>query len=505
MARAWVGSSVHKLDKSACTAAILDVLENKESLRAIVQRLSPFEQAGLGLLKLRGQTAPTQEIAMELLMFGLPFVEATRSPYYGYQRETAQYEALNCLLKKGLLLLRVMDTRFSYSQEPSVSEYHNRPIVFADPRILAHVKPVFIVPLSLKPISDVEPGLSKQPAEVMLRFITLMEVIRKIGRIDCTTKGRPTKPYMAKLTKRLGWHHTCDAESAKQLPETLLFFFKLLEGTELIGPLPNGGGRGIHPEAMAFLESSHEAQAAQWIRAYRSLTGWIEYKPESVWFDEDPLEPGKFNSLRAALLTALAALPDPTAWYRIHDLSDGIYGRIGERFSLSYLHSFHQPFQANKTKIDEERRKWQQSLYEQWSKTEHPWLTRALSGPLYHLGLVELASEPGHEKTALTSFRLTGLGRAAMHSLFQEEQVEPSATPTARRQSRKTTALSQETVPCWVVQPNFEVICLSQPLLSIPSRIHRTYRRTPAIRRRNGAVPTDPSHSLFRIGIRHSH
>jgi hypothetical protein len=34
--------------------------------------------------------------------------------------------------------------------------------------------------------------------------------------------------------------------------------------------------------------------------------------------------PSKFNTLRAALLLGLAALPDPEAWYRIEDLSDAI-------------------------------------------------------------------------------------------------------------------------------------------------------------------------------------
>ena len=75
MARAWVGKEATKLPKDGCAHAIVKTLADPQAVRAMVARLSPFEQAGLGLLKRYGGVAPTDVLALELLMLGLPFQE----------------------------------------------------------------------------------------------------------------------------------------------------------------------------------------------------------------------------------------------------------------------------------------------------------------------------------------------------------------------------------------------------------------------------------------------
>src|SRR4030095_69743 len=181
-----------------------------------------------------------------------------------------------------------------------------------------------------EPVTEVEPGIAKQPAEVVLRLIAMVETLRKMGHIPLTSRGRPTRPFLSRLTKTLNWEAALASDALAPLPDATLFFFWLLAGLGFYQPLPDGTGMDLIPETTAFFEASYEAQAARWVYAYRTLTGWVEHRPESVWGDDT--EAGYFNKfigLRAALLLALAALPEATAWYRIADLSAGIYSRLG--------------------------------------------------------------------------------------------------------------------------------------------------------------------------------
>ncbi len=51
--------------------------------------------------------------------------------------------------------------------------------------------------------------------------------------------------------------------------------------------------------------------AATVAEAYRNLLGWFEYRPPSIWsLDRYCAVPTRYNAFRAALLMALAALPD---------------------------------------------------------------------------------------------------------------------------------------------------------------------------------------------------
>src|SRR4029453_2274687 len=194
----------------------------------------------------------------------------------------------------------------------------------------------------LEPVTDVEPGIAKQPAEVVLRLIAMVETLRKMGRIPRTSRGRPTRPFLSKLTKMLGWEAAPATDALAPLPNATLFFFWLLAGLGFYQPLPDGTDMELISETTTFFEASYETQAARWVCAYRPLTGWVEHRPEAVWGDDtEAWYFNKFIGLRAALLLALAALPDATAWYRIADLSAGLYSRLGEHFSLGYLPHFY--------------------------------------------------------------------------------------------------------------------------------------------------------------------
>ena len=448
LARLWVGKAASKLAKTECVEAIVKALAEPQTVRQVVEELSEFERAALGLLKFHGQTAPTRAFAMQLLMLGLPFAE--RSSGYSYRSHDGDsYAGLNLLLNKGLLVLRDWQSSYGYSNQPGISDYHYRPEVFTDVRILSHVEPTPPAPLELAPVTGLGPGHAKQPGEAVLRLISLAEALRKIGRIELTRKGRPAKPFLTKLTKQLGWGDLQAADTL--LPEPPLFFFKLFEGAGFIEHRPDTTV-GLSPDINKTFEAPYEAQASRWVQAYRGLTGWVEYVPSSVYLSDDELlHTNKFNDCRAALLMGLAALPDAGGWYRIKDLSEAIYQRIGERFSLGYLH--HLYIFPNDKNAEEQRKKWHDQRHTNWRKAEQPWIEHALTGPLFQLGLVELVeltAGSSQKKSDAWCFRLTELGRAVLYDQLRSAR-------DGQREVRTVRAPAQDG-SCWIVQPNFDVI-----------------------------------------------
>jgi hypothetical protein len=448
IARVWAKDS-SKLTKDACLRAISNGLANPDVVQAVVAGLSPFERAGLGLLNYHGQVAATNEFAIELLMLGLPFAGHDHRPAYSYHDSASSYDALNNLLGKGLVLLRESDQIYGYGRDLRIDQYHFRPQVFSDRGLLAGVKVTPPAVMSLTPEKNVESEFALQPAEVMLRFVAMVETLRKIGRIDLTSKGRLAKPFLTKLTKTLGWEAELETAADTPLPQATLFFFKLVQSAGLLQQRPDFGGLDVSPRAHEFFAAPYQTQAAACVKGYRSLTHWIEYLPKDMYLNAESTSAfDKFISLRVAVLMALAALPDATAWYRLGDLSDGIYDRIGKHFSLGYRRSFYPAYGTKPDQVEELRAAWQNELHKGWREAEQLWITQAVTGPLFHLGLVALAGAPGAKKSRPTLFRLTPLGRAVVYDAFRPTDKPAKATlPTVVQDGT-----------CWVVQPNFDVV-----------------------------------------------
>jgi hypothetical protein len=451
-ARVWVGKEASKLNKEACIRAVCQGLTDPAAVQKVIADLSDFERAGLGLLKRYGQSAQTEALATELLMLGLPFQDHGARHASWSARGGADYQALNGLLHRGIAMLLGWNQGYGgYTVDLYVDDYHYSPTVFAEACLLEHVAPVPPVLLPLEPVTEVVPGIAKQPAEVVLRLIAMVETLRKMGRIPLTSRGRPTRPFLSKLTKALGWEAALATDALAPLPDATLFFFWLLAGLGFYEPLPDGTGMDLAAETTAFFEASYETQAAHWGRAYRTLTGWVEHRPQSVWGnDTEAWYFNKFIGLRAALLLALAALPDATAWYRIADLSTAIYSRLGEHFSLGYLPHFYPLYRATPAQVAQKRQEWQQQLLRSWQRTEQPWILSAMTGPLVHLGLVELACTPGQKRAEPTFFSLTHLGRAVLYDALRGLQGSTVAEPASAR--------APHDEPCWIVQPNFDVV-----------------------------------------------
>ena len=466
MARTWVGKEASKMSKEACAQAIIKSLADPHAVHTMIARLSPFEQAGLGVLKLYGRVAPTDVLALELLMLGYPF-EDRRSGSWSSSQER-HYDALNSLLTKGLVWLWQANVGYGSRAEPSIDQYHYSPQVYAEQRLLEHIAIAPPAALDLAPAADVAVHWVTRPAEVVLRCVAFAETLRKLGRIEYTRKGQVAKPFLAKLTRALGWEATLVSDPATPLPEAPRFFLQLFTAAGLLRILPHEGCLGLDPEAAALFELPYPEQARVWGKAYRLLTEWMEYLPGAVrLYGEDAPALRKLRGLRAALLLALGALPDPTAWYRLSDLADGLYQRLGEHFTLGYFHPFYPPYGVAPEQVKQQQQKWHDQLRTSWRQNEQQWMVRALTGPLFHLGLVELAAASEPQGMAPTCFRLTEVGKAAAYDIFRTAPATRAEAPVRQRVTAER--------PCWVVQPNFDVVVYldraSAPRLAFIERI----------------------------------
>jgi hypothetical protein len=440
LARQLVGKDAYKMNRAACLAAILRALEDETTIGAMVRGLEPLERWGLGLVKLRGgQAASTEEIAAELLMFDSR--PAGRRDRYGGADE--RYGKLNGFLGRGLLIR----TDGSSSR---LDHYYPCATVVADPRILAHAAVTPPMTLTIPTAAAAGPISVKRQSEMTLQMIALGEGLTRFGGLPLTAAGMRAKPAVAKLAKQLGEKlFRCD-DRPTPLADPLGFFLSLFAAAGLF--TRTDGKLTLNQRAWSsIVEMPVIAQASVWVPAYRGIGEWAEHIPGGVYFsDPTPSAASKFNGLRAALLVGLAALPDAHAWYRIADLSDAMYHRMGACFSLGFSRgSFYPPHNASPYEADQQRAAWEKEDLGKWRGCEQAWITHALAGPLYHLGLVELARKESRTDSLADRFRLSDAGRAGIYDVFR-------ATPAKIRNGHA--ASQRVTEPCWIVQPNFDVV-----------------------------------------------
>jgi len=440
LARRWVGKESYKLNKESAFLAARKAWGDACAMRKLADDLSDFERAGLGLIKLRGgRAAYTEDLAGELLLLGLPFkgLNDAYGRFSGY--DSAHFSGVNALLETGLLM-RV--DGYGYP----IDRYYPALAVFANAALLAGIEPLPPKPLAIQPATEGSAVVIKRPGELLLTFVSLARALGKIGGVTLSAKGLRTKPGLTKLAKALGFKAEPADKSPTPLADPLGFYLSLWEAAGLFQLDPLGRTLNLkQTEADELIARPYPEQAKTWAKAYRSLYGWIECEPEPFYlYDDHELQPSKLNALRGALLLGLAALPDPNAWYRIQDLSDALYRRIGNHLCLGYSSSFHAPYKTPADQIPALKKKWEEERHQAWRKREGVWIARAIAGPLFHLGLADLAHAEGSKAELADLFRLTEGGRAATSGLFRPE-AKPAAPPAPMQ-------------PCWVVQPNFEII-----------------------------------------------
>lgn len=446
MARVWVGKEAYKLNKESAIQTLKRCFRDPKAIRQLAENLTPIERDGLMLMKLRKRPVVySEELAAELLLLHpIPF-----NPSRGYYSTSDKhYARLNEMLNRGLLMRcdgRNDDFGGSYYACEAVG-------LVADFSDIIEVTPPPALPL--KPAPEAVSPVTRRPGELLLQLTSFYQAFDRLDRVQMTAKGQYATPSLNKLGKLLGWR---EAElSTTPLPAPVEFYLALFIAADLLRVNYHAREISINPQAkiQETLELPLNQQARIWATAYRSMRRWKEHSSrESYYYSEDGGGQTKDNALRAALLLALGMLPDPAAWYRIEGFSEAMRQHLGRHFSFGYLHSYSAPWKATPEQQEAALAKYETDLAASWRKSEQIWIEHAIIGPLFHLGLVELAREPRNKSERLTLFRLTEAGRAALRDVF-----EPGRQPAEARSATSKSQREQITQTCWVVQPNFDVV-----------------------------------------------
>ncbi len=448
MANLWAGPRAGTR-KEQCVQAMVGVLADPAKLREMIGRLTPFQRAGLGLLMYRGGVAPSVEFAAELLGLGLPFerVGLYYNYGYGYNRGGSGIGALSALMATGL----VLDTGIDDLTGTSRQTCYFRHTYVAAVTTFGRVAPLLTVqapePLKVEPVEFTGHGRFRRPAEAALPMISLIDALRKEKEILLTNRGRFSKSLINRLVKRVGLDAPAAAETQTPLEEATFFYLQLLMSGRFFTPPGAGGEIRLSTVVDDAIASPYEIQVLNWVRGYRSLKGWHESLPPTVaLYSDNAFSANSIHAFRALVLLTLGALPDPERWYAVQAFSDALYARVGDQFSIAYVYPFYTT-QRDPTKAERERQAYLQKQHANWQQREEVLLRNMLIGPLFHLGLVELSFAETDDTRQRLRFRLTDLGRTALYDTLR---------PGSRPMTPAAESLPSE--PCWVVQPNFEVI-----------------------------------------------
>lgn len=457
MARVWVGKEASKLNKESAIQTLKRCFREPQAVQRLAENLTRMERDGLMLMKLRERSvAYTEELATELLLLH-PISPDRRFNHYSSSGK--HYARVNEMLERGLLMR-------CDGQNRMLGEYYSSYIcdavsVVADFSAVIETAPSPALPL--KPVAEAADPFRRSPGELLLRLTSFYQAFDRLGRVQITAKGQYATSSLSKLGKLLGWPNQSNRPDREDdrtvLPAAVEFYLGLFIAADLLKLDYGAREIKVNPQAkiQATLDLPLEIQARIWAQAYRSLRRWREHLGrDSYYYDDDNGGQTRHNGLRAALLLALGLLPDAAAWYRIDDLSETLRQRIGSHFALGYLTTYSSPWKATPEQEAEARAKYEADNMANWRKNEQFWIERALGGPLFHLGLVELARAPQSKSDAWTLFRLTDAGRAALYDIFRQ----PSESRAATRASRKEQSIqsAQAGQACWIVQPNFEVV-----------------------------------------------
>lgn len=448
MANLWAGPRAGTR-KEQCIQSLIEVLADPARIHALIQRLTPFQRAGLGLIVLRGGMAPAGELSAELLGLGFNFdrVGNYYAYAYGFSSSESHLQALSALVATGLAFDSAIDDLTGASQQSYYIRSTYVPAVTTFQRIAPHLSVLPPAPLKLAPAEFTGHGKFRRPAEAALPVMSVIDALRKEKEILLTNRGRLPRTLVNKLVKRLGLDATAAADPQTFLEEATVFYLQLLMAGRFFTPPAPGGEIRLIDRVDDVVTSPYEIQARNWVRGYRSLKGWYEPLPSLVTlYSDNTHRPNVIHAFRALVLLTLGALPDPEQWYGVRAFSDALFERAGDSFSIYHLFPFYTS-QRDRVKAEQERQAHLQQRYLNWQQREQVLLQNMLAGPLFHLGLVELSFDETGDTRRPQRFRLTELGRAALY-----DPLRPGSRPTARADP------SPSAEPCWVVQPNFEVI-----------------------------------------------
>jgi hypothetical protein len=420
--------------KNECVDYLRKAINEPERIQAILKTLPPYEYSLLRFIKESGGEVTSSHLKMVMYASGVS--SEMKGPNFldPFQSE------LQKLLNTGLAFNRT--TYGSPTQLRNYYSYHDLDIIYSDDRILEHVPLPEYQTLAIEPAPPPAHPVSRAPHLVTMQVIGVLNEIDRINGIKVTMDGRPRATEVRKLAKNLGWSNNVLADgdlSIENAVELFVYLFRLLELVTFdnqvltISPLAREfGSLPIYKQVRLLLLGLFENDA------------WHEFTPKFGYYSN------VFDQARIALFTLLRCLPPtPGAYFRVADLDNALFQRIGEFFSLRGIlprfYNFDRNPATSKIQLDQ----WLGDRRADWLKSESVWIESALTTWLYFLGIVSLDMHKGKPEVV----GLTDLGRQVLAPDNGDDPVveEPAAV---------------EGAAAWVVQPNFDIIAYLNRLSS---------------------------------------
>ncbi len=420
MARLWGGKSLTRKDE--LIACIRAGLADPEKVRAALAELEPYERFALALIKLMGGRIDANALSVGLHASGLRLPPRLKERYFSSDRTI-----YNALFRRGLVLSTYpYDPFYLYGGDGSGT-------LFSDERLLAEAGLPELVPLELAPAPAPPTASSRRPQTVALSVFSILQAIQDLGGLLLTKTGQVRATEQRKLARALNWEEDGMTVDGFHFANPSLAWISVLSVTGLL--VRQGDRLALAHAPEDFAMRPYPEQAALLLDGFVRTKQWNEQWKEKWRSYHDSY----YSHARLALRLALTALPaEGAAWYALSDLDKALFERIGEHFSLDYLPSRPFAYQKSPEQIRKEEAEWRARLRIDWLKRERRWIEQAMTSWLYYLGIVEL----GMDKGAVVSFRLTDLGRAALHPELQVRVEHPVV----------------EGQQPWIVQPNFEIV-----------------------------------------------
>jgi len=457
---AW--SAKPNLGQEELVAFLSEAMHSPERIQRILDTCTQFERTALALIKSDHFYDEITTIALLAAVAGLP------APKVADTYDNYIPEPLVPLFEKGVLFVvvggyYVGSTRVSFST----------PIEFlANPRVLTAAQAVdtqALRPFDLRAAPVPETTLSRRPQVVALGHSAFLRTLSATGELKVNRTGQRNiaAAAMKGLTKALdkqGWFTAPTVQppsrsvvepAIQPVPFPVEIY---LNAAMSIGLLQFDEAKSVYKVTALiedFMQQDFVQLARLWLTGLARTPNWHEDRPSSYSFY------GYTLPMRSVLIMALALLGQNRDFTTVKHLSDAIFTRIGESFSLD-------PHEIRPTadipRWENTRRQqrsaeellallktWRIKLAQNWQKLELPFIERGLLSWGYGWGLVEL----GMTGDALSSIRLTDFGQAVLGFGDITDHGQRVATHAP---GNGAVQVNKPQPGVWVVQPNFDVL-----------------------------------------------
>jgi hypothetical protein len=320
LAQAW--GAAPATSPQAALATILAALNDPARVQQLVASLSAQEQTALALLQLTGGSCDAEGLTAALCVLGFPCLSSNGS---------AIGDPLIDLVQRGILLHE------SVYDPLTVSTRYGPCCLIADDRLLAQVRPMTSVPLALDPCPPPASTVARAPAGVTLDVLTILRTIDQIGGLKLTNASALRVADVRRLARALGWPETGPTLAGVPFLHAIQTLLMILWSADVLAT--SNGTFVAGPAASAFVQQAYPDQIRTLLRSGLRSQRWQEW-PDPPWHDGAG---HRQHQWRLVLISALMAMPAPSAFVAIDDLAAAHLSRQG--------HTNYQPCPRQRPKI----------------------------------------------------------------------------------------------------------------------------------------------------------